>query len=217
VEAKLEKRWSPSQIADWLPTVVPEDPEMRVSHETIYMSLFVQARGGAAPGALSQPAPGSGPSLPDWGSPAERQGDHQRHGHDLRAAGRGRGPGRAWSLGGRSHLGQGQRSIGTLVERSTRYVVLVRLADGKSAPAVRKALAKRIVTLPTELRRSITWDQGKELAEHVRFNVDTGVQIYFCDPKSPCQRSLDTQQEPLAARIEREHQRTPASVLPQTQ
>ncbi len=84
--------------------------------------------------------------------------------------------------------GKGQRSIGTLVERSTRYVMLVRLPDGKSAPAVRKALAKRIVTLPTELRRSITWDRGKELAEHVRFTVDTGVQIYFCDPKSPWQR-----------------------------
>jgi len=83
--------------------------------------------------------------------------------------------------------GKGQRSIGTLVERSTRYVMLVRLPDGKGAPAVRKALAKRIVTLPTELRRSITWDQGKELAEHVRFTVDTGVQIYFCDPKSPSQ------------------------------
>jgi len=64
--------------------------------------------------------------------------------------------------------GKGQRSIGTLVERSTRYVMLVRLPDGKSAPAVRKALAKRIVTLPNALRRSITWDQGKELAEHVR-------------------------------------------------
>jgi len=86
--------------------------------------------------------------------------------------------------------------------------MLVRLPDGKGAPAVRKALAKRIVTLPTELRRSITWEQGKELAEHVRFTVDTGVQIYFCDPKSPWQ-------EPLATRIEREHQRPSASVLPQ--
>ena len=85
-------------------------------------------------------------------------------------------------------LGKGQRAIGTLVERSTRYVMLVRLPEGHSAPAVRKALAKRITTLPTELRRSITWDQGKEMAEHLRFTVDTGVQIYFCDPKSPWQR-----------------------------
>jgi len=103
--------------------------------------------------------------------------------------------------------GKGQRSIGTLVERSTRYVMLVRLPDGKGAPAVRKALAKRIVTLPTELRRSITWDQGKEMAEHVRF-TDTDVAVYFCDPKSPWQ-------EPVAARIEREHERPSASVLPQ--
>jgi transposase, IS30 family len=85
-------------------------------------------------------------------------------------------------------LGKGMRAIGTLVERSTRYVMLVRLPDGHGAPAVRKALTKRITTLPTELRRSITWDQGKELAEHLRFTVDTGVQVYFCDPKSPWQR-----------------------------
>jgi IS30 family transposase len=85
-------------------------------------------------------------------------------------------------------LGTGQRAIGTLVERSTRYVMLVRLPEGHSAPAVREALAKRITRLPTELRRSITWDQGKEMAEHLRFTVDTDVQIYFCDPKSPWQR-----------------------------
>ncbi|HXW31879.1 MAG TPA: IS30 family transposase, partial [Acidimicrobiales bacterium] len=85
-------------------------------------------------------------------------------------------------------MGKQKRAIGTLVERSTRYVMLFRLPDGHTAPAVRNALAKRIVTLPTELRRSLTWDQGKEMAEHVRFTVDTGVQIYFCDPASPWQR-----------------------------
>jgi len=188
VEAKLEKRWSPQQIADWLPRAYPKHPEMRVSHETIYMSLFVQGRGALrqelyrtlrqgralrCPKGARQPS-GKG-IINDMVMISERPAEVED-----RAV-----PGH-WE--GDLISGKGQRSIGTLVERSTRYVMLVRLPDGKSAPAVRKALAKRIVTLPTELRRSITWDQGKELAEHVRFTIDTGVQIYFCDPKSPWQR-----------------------------
>ena len=188
VEAKLEKRWSPQQIADWLPEAFPDDPEMRVSHETIYMSLFVQGRGALRHElyrclrqgqAIRRP---EGKRLPtgkgiinDMVMISERPPEAED-----RAV-----PGH-WE--GDLILGKGQRAIGTLVERSTRFVMLVRLPDGHGAPAVRKALAKRIATLPTELRRSITWDQGKELAEHVRFTVDTGVQIYFCDPKSPWQR-----------------------------
>jgi len=85
-------------------------------------------------------------------------------------------------------MGKRMRAIGTLVERSTRCVMLFRLPDGNGAPAVRKALTKRIVTLPTELRRSLTWDQGREMAEHVRFTVDIDVRVYVCDPKSPWQR-----------------------------
>ena len=85
-------------------------------------------------------------------------------------------------------VGRGRRAIGTLVERSTRYVMLMRLPDGTGGEAVRKALAKTVTKLPTELRRSITWDQGHEMNEHARFTVDTGVQIYFCDPRSPWQR-----------------------------
>ena len=79
-------------------------------------------------------------------------------------------------------------SIGTLVERKSRYVMLLKLPNGHGAESVRKAMTKRIATLPAQLRRSITWDQGKEMAEHVQFTVETGVQIYFCDPKSPWQR-----------------------------
>jgi IS30 family transposase len=188
VEAKLEKRWSPQQIADWLPTAFPEDPEMRVSHETVYMSLFVQGRGALrqelyrtlrqghalrCPKGARQPS-GKG-IINDMVMISERPAEVED-----RAV-----PGH-WE--GDLILGKGQRAIGTLVERSTRYVMLVRLPDGHGAPAVRKALTKRITTLPTELRRSITWDQGKELAEHVRFTVDTGVPIYFCDPRSPWQR-----------------------------
>ena len=79
-------------------------------------------------------------------------------------------------------------SIGTLVERKSRYVMLLKLPNGHGAESVRKAMTKRIATLPAQLRCSITWDQGKEMAEHVQFTIDTGAQIYFCDPKSPWQR-----------------------------
>jgi len=84
--------------------------------------------------------------------------------------------------------GRRMTTIGTLVERSTRYVMLFALPNGHSAEAVRVAMTKKIRSLPTELRRSLTWDQGKEMAEHARFTIDTGVQVYLCDPKSPWQR-----------------------------
>jgi IS30 family transposase len=85
-------------------------------------------------------------------------------------------------------FGKKMTSIGTLVERHSRYVILLKLPNGHGAEAVGKAMTKRILTLPAQLRRSITWDQGKEMAEHVRFTVETGVPIYLCDPKSPWQR-----------------------------
>ena len=88
-------------------------------------------------------------------------------------------------------FGKKMTSIATLVERKSRYVMLCKLPNGHNAEAVRTALAKRIVTLPTHLRRSLTWDQGKEMAEHTQFTVDTGVQVYFCDPKSPWQRGTN--------------------------
>jgi IS30 family transposase len=189
VEAKLEKRWSPQQIADWLPQAFPDDREMRVSHETIYMSLFVQGRGALRHElsrclrqgqALRRPrgprqADGRG-QIKDMVMISERPAevaDRAVPGH--------------WE--GDLIMGKGQRSIGTLVERSTRYVMLFALPKGNyAAENVRIALQKTITTLPTELRRSITWDQGTEMNQHARFTVDTGVQIYFCDPKSPWQR-----------------------------
>jgi transposase, IS30 family len=85
-------------------------------------------------------------------------------------------------------FGKKMTSIGTLVERHSRYVILLKLPNGHNAEEVRKVMTKRILTLPAQLRRSITWDQGKEMAEHIRFTVETEVQIYFCDPKSPWQR-----------------------------
>ena len=189
VERKLEALWSPAQISAWLAEQYPNDPEMRVSHETIYQSLFVQSRGalrrelhaclrtGRAmrrAKAYTKGNVGQG-QLRDMVMISERPAevaDRAVPGH--------------WE--GDLIFGKKMTSIGTLVERHSRYVILLKRPHGHSAPAVRQAMTKRILTLPAQLRRSITWDQGKEMAEHVQFTIDTGVQIYFCDPKSPWQR-----------------------------
>lgn len=189
VERKLEARWSPQQISGWLAERYPNDPEMRVSHETIYQSLFVQSRGALRKELHS----------------CLRTGRAMRRAKAYTKGGVGQGqirnmvmiserpaevadravPGH-WE--GDLIFGKKMTSIGTLVERHSRYVILLKLPNGHGAPAVRAAMTKRILTLPAQLRRSITWDQGKEMAEHVQFTIDTGVQIYFCDPKSPWQR-----------------------------
>ena len=189
VEALLTMRWSPEQIAGRLRHDHPHEPEMWVSPETIYQSLFIQGRG-ALRAELAR---------------ALRTGRTQR-----RPRGRGWADGRGqipnmvlisdrpaevadravpghWE--GDLVMGRGTRSaIATLVERRTRFLLLIGLPGGHTAEVVRDALAARIVTLPEQLRRSLTWDRGSEMSEHVRFTVDTGVQVYFCDPHSPWQR-----------------------------
>jgi IS30 family transposase len=187
VERLLELRWSPQQIAWQLRQDHPHEPEMRVSHETIYQSLFVQGRGALRAEltrclrtgrARRRPAGRARPSgeLADMILLSERPAEV-----DDRAV-----PGH-WE--GDLIIGKANRSaIGTLVERQTRFVMLVALPHGRTAEAVRAALAERILGLPVELRRSLTWDRGSEMAEHVRFTVETGVQVYFCDPHSPWQR-----------------------------
>ena len=187
VERLLHERWSPQQIAQRLRQDHPDDQEMWVSHETIYQSLFVQGRGalraeltrclrtGRARRRPRGRVPRGG-ELADMVLISERPAEVED-----RAV-----PGH-WE--GDLIIGKANRSaIGTLVERQTRYVLLVALPGGRSAEHVRAALAERIRTLPEQLRRSLTWDRGKEMAEHVRFTVDTGVQVYFCDPHSPWQR-----------------------------
>jgi len=189
VERKLEAKWSPQQISAWLASQYPDRSEMQVSHETIYQSLFVQSRGALRKElhtclrtgramrrakAYTKGNVGQG-QLRDMVMISERPAevkDRAVPGH--------------WE--GDLIFGKKMTSIGTLVERHSRYVILLKLPNGHGADAVRKAMTKRILTLPAQLRRSITWDQGKEMAEHVRFTVDTGVKIYFCDPKSPWQR-----------------------------
>ncbi len=189
VEALLARRWSPEQIAARLRHDHPGQPEMWVSHETIYQSLFVQGRGALRAelarwlrtGRTHRRPLGRGRAdtrgqIPNMVLISERPAEV-----DDRAV-----PGH-WE--GDLLMGRGNHSaIGTLVERRTRYLLLVRLPTGRSAEAVRHALAERIVTLPDQLRRSLTWDRGKEMADHLGFTVDTGVQVYFCDPHSPWQR-----------------------------
>ena len=189
VERRLAEHWSPQQIAARLVRDYPDDLEMRVSHETIYRSLFVQARG-----ALRKEL-----------TACLRTGRTQRRSHkrtehsgtgrlremimisDRPAAASDRAIPGHWE--GDLIIGKGGRSaVGTLVERSSRYVVLVHLPHGRTAENVRAALTREIATLPAELRRTLTWDQGKEMAEHARFTVDTKIDVYFCDPHSPWQR-----------------------------
>jgi IS30 family transposase len=183
VERLLVRRWSPEQIAERLRRDHPHDPRWWVSAEAIYQSIYVQGRGelrNELKRYLRRQHPrrvartGSG-RLADMvmisQRPAEAR-DRAVPGH--------------WE--GDLIIGAGKGSqIGILTERSTRYTILFALPD-KTAPTVRGALIKAIRKLPAHLRRSLTWDQGKELAEHVRFTVDTGVQVYFCDPGRPWQR-----------------------------
>jgi len=197
--------WSPEQIAHRLPLDFPDDPSMRISHEAIYQSLYVQGRGalrreltaclrtGRALRVPRARTRGRGksfvrPEIMISERPAEAE-DRAVPGH--------------WE--GDLILGLESSAIGTLVERTTRFAMLLHLPRmsghgdqarvkngpalaGHGAEAVRDAIAASILTLPEQLRRSLTWDQGAEMAEHAQLRIDTGVEIYFCDPHSPWQR-----------------------------
>ena len=189
VERKLEAKWSPQQISAWLALEYPDRPEMQVSHETIYQSLFVQSRGALRKELHSCLRTGRAmrrAKAYTKGNVGQGQLKNMVMISERPAEVKDRAVPGHWE--GDLIFGKKMTSIGTLVERHSRYVILLKLPNGHGAEAVRKAMTKRILTLPTQLRRSITWDQGKEMAEHVEFTVETGVQIYFCDPKSPWQR-----------------------------
>jgi IS30 family transposase len=187
VEARLKLDWSPQQISAFLKVEYAQDPQMQISHETIYLSLFVQSRGALRKELawhlrtrrlVRQPkkqlSSGRG-QIPDRIMISERPAeatDRAVPGH--------------WE--GDLLLGTRTNGIGTLVERSTRYAMLFALPDGLTAERVREGLTKTVLTLPTSLRRSLTWDQGPEMAEHVHFTIDTSVEVFFCDPRSPWQR-----------------------------
>jgi transposase, IS30 family len=187
VSADLERLYSPEQIAHRLRAEFADRPEMWVSHETIYTSLYVQGRGELRRELAACLRTGRAVrrprgrqerrgTIPDMVSIVERPPEVED-----RAV-----PGH-WE--GDLIMGKNGRSaIGTLVERSTRFVLLLHLPGRHTAQAVREAMAAVIVTLPASLRRSITWDQGTEMAEHAQFRIDTDVDVYFCDPHSPWQR-----------------------------
>ena len=188
VAAKLRLQWSPQQIAGWLKREYPEDESHQVSHETIYRSLFIQARG-ALKKELQQhlrtqrairrskhacrKENGSGQIL-NMVSIRERPAsveDRAVPGH--------------WE--GDLIAGSNNSYIATLVERHTRYVMLVKVKN-KDTDSVVSALIKQSKKLPGELYKSLTWDRGKELADHQRFTLATDIKVYFCDPSSPWQR-----------------------------
>jgi IS30 family transposase len=188
VASKLQREWSPQQIAGWLKCRYPDDENHRVSHETIYRSLFIQARGALKKELLAHLR-------------RTRVMRRSRH-HTQKTEGRGRitetvsiserpasvedraVPGH-WE--GDLLAGSSNSYIATLVERHTRYVMLAKVAN-KDTQSVVNALIKQAKKLPTELYKSLTWDRGKELADHRRFTLATDINVYFCDPHSPWQR-----------------------------
>ncbi len=186
--AKLERDWSPQQIAGWLKLAFPQDETMRVSHETIYLTLFVQARGALKkelaahlrrsrslrrPRVAKRRNRGQGQivdALSIRDRPAEAE-DRAIPGH--------------WE--GDLLAGAANSHVATLVERHSRFLLLVAV-EGKDTRTVTNALSKQVGRLPQQLRSSLTWDRGMEMAEHARFTVATDVRVYFCDPQSPWQR-----------------------------
>ena len=187
VSEHLRENHSPEQISGWLRIRYPDNEAMRVPHETIYRALYVQARG-TLRRELTRHLRTRRQRRFARSQSSKRQGQAHGDGDDLRPAAGGRGPRRPRPLGGDLLIGTLANAIATLVERQTRYCQLVALPEGPGAEAVADALKRSITTLPAQLRRSLTWDQGHEMAEHRRFSVEAGLPVYFCDPRSPWQR-----------------------------
>ena len=189
VAEKLQRRWSPEQIAGWLKVSYPDNQQMQVSHESIYRTLFVQARGALRKELTAYLRTGrvirrpQGVRLPDGrgGRPGILNISERPAEAEDRAV-----PGH-WE--GDLVFGKHMSPVATLVERSTRFVMLVALPGGNhKADVVADALAAAVQRLPSQLAKSLTWDQGHEMAQHHRFTAATGIEVYFCDPKSPWQR-----------------------------
>lgn len=188
VSEKLQRNWSPEQISRWLEIQFVDDKSLRVSPETIYRSLFIQARG-----ALKKELMGHlrrGRSIRRAKKAGARR---KRQGQIIDAISIRQRPAEAEDRAVPGHwegdllCGSTHSQIATLVERHSRYVLLVKL-PGKDTVRVVQALSAQIGKLPMQLRRSLTWDRGLELAAHKQFTIDTQVQVYFCDPHSPWQR-----------------------------
>ncbi len=188
VAEKLQLQWAPRQIAGWLKRTYPDDENFTVSHETIYKSLFIQARGALKKELLQHLRK----------TRAMRRSRHHtqktdNHGRITNAVSIRERPASVEDRAVPGHwegdliMGGNNSQIATLVERHTRYVMLVRVKS-KDTKTVINALIKHAHKLPRELYKSLTWDRGKEMADHQRFSLDTDVKVYFCDPQSPWQR-----------------------------
>jgi IS30 family transposase len=188
IQRHLDLRWSPEQICQALRTQFP-DPEMHVAHETVYQALYVQGRGelrrelakALRTGRVRRrPRRQAQQRTPRFATPMVMISERPAEAADRAVPGH-------WE--GDLIIGKdGSSAIGTLVERATRYVMLLHLPDGRSAELVRDALVATVQTLPSHLVRSLTWDQGAEMAAHGAFTVATDIPVYFCDPASPWQR-----------------------------
>lgn len=191
VAGKLAEDWSPEQISGWLRREFGDDASMRVSHETIYKSLFVQARGVLKKELVRH----------------LRSGRLMRRSRHATLKGRGRGtirdavpiserPPEAEDRAIPGHwegdllAGSGNTYIATLVERRSRFTILVKVRSKETAVVV-KALEQRVRTLPAQLKKTLTWDRGSEMMSHAGFEVATDVKVYFCDPQSPWQRGTN--------------------------
>ena len=187
VAQKLALQWSPEQISGWLKREFPTDQEMQISHEAIYRSLFVQTRG-----VLKKELTAHLRTRRQMRLPQSHNAESGR-GHILDMVSIRERPAEAEDRAVPGHwegdllTGANDTHIATLIERHSRFTMLVKLPR-KDTTTVVAALAKHVRKLPEELRRSLTWDQGKEMHAHKRFTVATNVQVYFCDPRSPWQR-----------------------------
>jgi IS30 family transposase len=206
-DRRWARSWSPAQIASRLRVDFPDDDSMRISHEAIYQALYVQGRGALRRELTACLRTGRALRVPRartrgrdkaFVSPEIMISERPAEAADRAVPGH-------WE--GDLILGLGSSAIGTLVERSTRFTILLHLPRmhghgqprvhngpalaGHGAEAVRDAIACSITTLPEQLRRSLTWDQGAEMAQHARLRIDTGLAIYFCDPHSPWQRATN--------------------------
>jgi len=193
VASKLTQRWSPEAIAGWLKRMHPGNEARQVSHETIYQTLFIQARGALRKELLAHLRRSRG--MRRSRQHTQKTMDHGRITHAVSIRER---PAEAEDRAVPGHwegdllFGSHNSQIATLVERHTRYCMLVRV-NGKDTATVIAALIRHAHTLPKQLYKSLTWDRGKELADHRRFTLATDIQVYFCDPQSPWQRGSNEQ------------------------
>ena len=188
---KLETHWSPQQIAGWLKRTYPDREDMHISYETIYKTLYVQARG-----ALKKELVQYLRSKRQLRGSRHAKKDKDRRGKILDAISISERPPEVEDRAVPGHwegdliCGPNHSFIGTLVERHSRYVMLMKLSDKKTETVV-NALIKHSKRLPDELYKSLTWDRGHELAAHKRFTLETNIDVFFCDPQSPWQRGTN--------------------------